>query len=235
MIREELTKRSPIRILESTTRGGLGKGNVGVFAAFRGVGKTACLVHFAIDALLRERKVLHISFTDHADHIYSWYENIFEEMRKAYGLEMAAEIHEDLERNRMIMYFNIRRMAFADLKQKINKLTSDLKFHPEVIIFDGFEPDASSEEFFKGFKSLAVEYGAELWTSYTLPQEQPVPKNAALIGTLSVNLSSISVIVLISVSASGTFLKLLKDHRGDVTDDTHLVLNPTSLLITEEA
>jgi hypothetical protein len=234
VIRQELTKRSPIRILEETTNGGLGQGNVGVFAAFHGVGKTACLVHFSIDALLRGRKVLHISFTDHPDHIYSWYENIFEEMRKAYHLEMAAEIHEELAQNRMIMNFNIHNMAFKELKAKINHLTHDLQFHPEVILFDGFEPGAASGEFVEGFKTLAVEYNAELWSSFALTQEHADSGSADLPESLQSHFSRLSVIVLLAISGKKIVLKLLKDHERDIVADTHLVLNPTSLLITEE-
>jgi len=234
MIRQELTKRSPIRILEKTASGGLGQGNVGVFAAFHGVGKTACLVHFSIDALLRGKKVLHISFTDHPDHIYSWYESIFEEMRKAYRLEMATEIHEELAANRMIMNFNIKHAAFKDLKGKINHLTQDLKFNPEVIIFDGFEPDAASGEFIEGFKALAVEYNAELWASFALAQEHANSESADLPESLQSHFSRLSVIVILAICGKKIVLKLLKDHERNVVGDTHLVLNPTSLLITEE-
>ena len=74
MLKKELNNKSPLRILEKTTQGGLGKGNLGVFAARRGMGKTACLVHFALDALLQGRKVLHLSFAENAEHILSWYE-----------------------------------------------------------------------------------------------------------------------------------------------------------------
>ena len=62
MIQSELIARSPLRILERSTRGGLGKGKIGAIAARRGVGKTACLVHIATDQLLRGKQVVHVSF-----------------------------------------------------------------------------------------------------------------------------------------------------------------------------
>jgi len=50
MIMEDLISRSPLRILENSIHGGLGKGNIGVLASRKGVGKTACLVHIATEA-----------------------------------------------------------------------------------------------------------------------------------------------------------------------------------------
>ena len=47
MVRAELIKRSPLRILERSMHGGLGAGNIGILASRKGVGKTACLVHIA--------------------------------------------------------------------------------------------------------------------------------------------------------------------------------------------
>ena len=80
MLKEEIIKRSPIRILEKSIHGGLGTGNLGVFVARKGVGKTACLVHFATDSLLRGQKALHISFSDDPQHIEHWYTQVFHEI-----------------------------------------------------------------------------------------------------------------------------------------------------------
>ena len=61
MHRKELNERSPLRVLEKSIHGGLGRGNVGVIVARKGVGKTAFLVGVALDDLMRDRKVLHVS------------------------------------------------------------------------------------------------------------------------------------------------------------------------------
>ena len=58
MVKEELVSRSPLRILEKSTHGGLGKGNLGVIAAKRGVGKTAFLVHMATDQLFQGNHII---------------------------------------------------------------------------------------------------------------------------------------------------------------------------------
>ena len=61
MYRKFLNARSPLRLLEKGLHGGLGKGNLGLVLAGRGVGKTACLVGIALDDLLRGGHVLHVA------------------------------------------------------------------------------------------------------------------------------------------------------------------------------
>ena len=60
MDRKQINDQSPLRILEQSSHGGLGRGNLGVVMARAGVGKTAFLVHIALDTLLRDRKVFHV-------------------------------------------------------------------------------------------------------------------------------------------------------------------------------
>ena len=49
MIMKEYVGISPLKILEKTSRKGLGPGNLGVLMARAGVGKTVCLIHIALD------------------------------------------------------------------------------------------------------------------------------------------------------------------------------------------
>ena len=58
MIKTELIKRSPLRILEKSIHGGLGPGNLGILASRKGIGKTACLVHIGIDKLFQDKPVM---------------------------------------------------------------------------------------------------------------------------------------------------------------------------------
>ncbi len=89
---EELFKRSPLRILESSIHGGLGKGNIGVLASRKGVGKTACLVHIATDKLLQGKPVIHVTYASPGGHIINWYEDIFKELAKNRDRESAARV-----------------------------------------------------------------------------------------------------------------------------------------------
>ncbi len=69
----------PLRILESSTKGGLGAGKLGVVMARAGVGKTAFLVQIGLDDAMRERPVLHIALGQELEHVQSWYDALFDE------------------------------------------------------------------------------------------------------------------------------------------------------------
>ena len=104
MIKTEQNKRSPLRILEKSIHGGVGKGNIAVIAAKRG--KTACLVHIATDQLFEDKHVIHVSFSANTNHIISWYEDIFDEIAKKISLDSARDVHDEIVKNRIIMNFN---------------------------------------------------------------------------------------------------------------------------------
>ena len=106
MVKEELNQKSPLRKLEAITQGGAGKGNIGVIASKQGIGKTAFLVHLAVDSLLRDRHVIHVSFDKKTDYISAWYEDIFDEISKKRNLESAMQVHDEMIHNRIIMNFS---------------------------------------------------------------------------------------------------------------------------------
>ncbi len=82
--------------------GGLGKGNVGVVASRAGVGKTALLVQIALDDLLRDRKVLHISHKHAVDHVRAYYDELFHDLAAVSQLDDRGTVQVDVERNRLI-------------------------------------------------------------------------------------------------------------------------------------
>ena len=100
MYRKEVNERSPMRVFEESIHGGLGRGKVGVLVARAGVGKTALLVQIALDDLLRNRKVLHISHLNAVDHVRSFYDEIFHDLVITHHLAQPQQVHLEIERNR---------------------------------------------------------------------------------------------------------------------------------------
>src|SRR5688572_16452635 len=102
MYRKEVNERSPMRVFEGSMHGGLGRGNVGVVVARPGVGKTALLVQIALDDLMRDRKVLHISHEHAVDHVRAYYDEIFHDLASVMRLEEPETVRVDIEKNRLI-------------------------------------------------------------------------------------------------------------------------------------
>src|SRR5438128_12246391 len=102
MYRKDVNERSPMRVFEKSMHGGLGRGNVGVVLSRAGVGKTPLLVQIALDDLLRDRKVLHISHEHAVDHVRAYYDEIFHDLAVSMELENQEQEKADIERHRLI-------------------------------------------------------------------------------------------------------------------------------------
>ncbi len=163
MVREEIIKRSPIRVLEKLTHGGVGKGNIGVFASRRGVGKTACLVHIGTDKLLQGKHVIHASFADDTRHISAWYEDIFREITRRNNLDSAETIHNEAVRNRVIMNFAQDGIHITEIEKSFKALIEQGNFEADAILVDGYDFGRSSVEELQEFREFARSHGLEVW------------------------------------------------------------------------
>src|SRR6056297_728230 len=128
MVKAELVKRSPLRILERSIHGSLPPGSLGAIASRKGVGKTACLVHLATDKLFQGKHVIHVSFAARTDHIISWYEDIFKEIARKRDLENAMSVHDDLIKNRVVMNFSQEGVSPEQVFRSVRAMISDGHF-----------------------------------------------------------------------------------------------------------
>ena len=231
MLREELIKLSPIRVLEKSINGGLGKGNLGVFTARKGVGKTATLVHVAVDKLLRNNKVIHLSFSDNPRHIEIWYDHVFNEIAKAYNLENILDNQEQIIKNRLIINLNKNSTDPQEIESVIKKCMDGAKFYPAMFIVDGFSFYDRERDDFLFWKKFAEQHNAEIWFSATLHRhslefdDQGIPSPASNFKDL------FSVIIMLEPKENHISLKLLKDHDNPQVDQLKLKLNPKTMLI----
>ena len=231
MIKTELIKRSPLRILERSTQGGLGKGNVGVIAAKQGVGKTACLVHIATDQLFQDKHVIHVSFAADTRHIIAWYEDIFSEMASRYQLDSALDIHNGIIKNRIIMNFKQDAAAVPYIEKRIRALMDSGIFRVDTLVIDGFSFENGSIEGLREMRKFASELGLEMWFSASLKKE-PVP--GKIPDELAPFLDEIAILICLEPQGEQTRLHLLKDHASTPVHDIHLELDPRILLISRE-
>ena len=231
MLRDELIQRSPIRIFEKTIHGGVGKGNLGVFTGRKGVGKTACLVHLAIDKLLSHKKVLHLSFSEDPHHIEKWYEQTFQEIAQAYKLENVLNNHEQIISNRLILKYKI---TSHDLEKTINSIRNfikDANFSPDIIIIDGFSFETASENDFTSWKSFAEDINLPLWFSATLHRDNLEFDDKGIPTPVNKFQHIFAVIIMLNPKQDYIDLSLLKDHDTQKCESLQLKLDPKTLLI----
>jgi hypothetical protein len=234
MVRNELIQRSPLRILEKSIHGGLGKGNIGFLVSRKGVGKTACLVHIATDKLLQGRNVIHVSFSSRTDHIINWYEDIFKEIAKKRQLEAAMDVHDEVIKSRVIMNFSQDGIATDQIMRSIRAMISEGHFEADVIIVDGYDFRKSTPADLHAFKEFALEADLAIWFSGTVRREESETDDHGIPLVLKDFENDIDVLISLTPVEDHISLKLVKDHGRYVIEDLNLKLDSKSLLIAEE-
>ncbi len=231
MLKTELIKRSPIRVMEKTIHGGLGKGNLGVFTARKGVGKTACLVHVATDKLLNDKKVLHISFSDNPQHIEGWYKQVFQEVANAYKLENSYEIFDNTMHLRLILHFKQDNTSLDNVKAHFKQFKDSLDFIPEMVIVDGFPFEEATLEQLQDWQGFAKELDAEVWFSATLHRHDLQLDDQGVPAPVNQLKDIFSVIIMLNPHEEHIDFQLLKDNGNKDLDKMRLKLDPKTMLI----
>jgi hypothetical protein len=234
MIKKELNERSPLRILERSTQGGLGRGNLGAIAARRGVGKTACLVHIATDQLMQGKQVIHVSFATNPSHIVDWYEDVFREIAEKFDLESVMAVHDEMIRHRIIMNFNQEGIRLPQVIDRLRSMIQDGHFAADSIMVDAYDFAAVTAEELEQIRGFAAEQGLEIWFSVSLGYEQPGYAEAGVPDLLKDLVDAFAIVICLRPEEKHIHLQLVKDHDAAVPEDLHLKLDPKTLLIARE-
>jgi len=235
MINQEMISRSPLRILEKSTQGGVGKGNIGIIAARKGVGKTACLVHIATDQLLQGKNIIHVSFAPNTAHIISWYDDIYREIARRFNTEGDTEIYDSVKRNRVIMNFKQDGIGIAKILSSLKTMIQDGHFTADAVMVDGYDFSKSAPAEFAAFKEFAQELQISLWFSATTHRDDPAKDDKGVPMVLSPFMDYTAILILMVPRDGYVHLNLVKDHDVFPSPDSlQLKLDPQVMLIAEE-
>ena len=232
MVKEELIKRSPLRVLEQAIHGGLGKGQIGVLASPKGVGKTAFLVYIATDKLLQGRPVIHVSYSSRVDYIINWYEDIFTELAKKRKLESAVDVHDEIVKNRVIMNFKQEGARTEQILRSVEALVSFGKFAADAVIVDGYDFSVGATEDLAKFKTFAQKMNLEVWFSASLKENgAPLYEISGMPHLLSGAVDGIDVLITLHAQGDHVELRVIKDRDYPPPGLLKLKLDPKTLLI----
>jgi len=233
-VTDELIKRSPLRILEKSISGGLGKGNIGVLASQKGVGKTACLVHIAADKLIQRKPVIHVSYASRVDHIMTWYADIFKEIAKAPRMGAALEIYDEIIKNRVIMNFKQDGAKTDQVLRSLEAMIVHGNFAAETVIVDGLDFCRAGLDDLRLFKEFAGRLGLEVWLSASLRGDGPLFDDRGVPVMLEPCLDTIDVLISLVHHGNHVHFNLVKDHDRLAPKNLRLKLDPTTLLIAKD-
>ncbi len=231
MVKSELLKRSPLRILEKSLQGGLKKGEIGVLASKKGVGKTACLVHIAVDRLFQGKYVIHVSYASRVDYIINWYKDIFKEIAKKQKIEPSLEIHNEIIKNRVIMNFNQQGTRTEQVLKSIEAMIRHGDFAADTVIVDGFDFTKSAPEDFGRFKDFAQKTGVEIWFSASLKERKPLFDEKGYPTALVNFIEKIDVLLTLKYKDRFIRLDVVKNREYPTTGKPPLRLDPATFLM----
>lgn len=227
MVKQDLIERSPVRNFEKTLGGGVKPGEIGVIASKKGLGKTSILVQIGIDKLLQGSSVVHVSFNQQANHVMTWYEDIFNELAKKKNLDRAADVKADLISKRIVLNFNQDSVTTNQVIKTIKALAEG-GTKPEAVIIDGFDFSKALPESMDQMKSFAKEMNITIWYSANFESS-----DKGLPASLIPFAKDLDVVLFLEPKSDCIQIKVLKEHnKADYGTD--LKLDVKTLLIAEK-
>ncbi|MDR1447005.1 MAG: hypothetical protein LBI90_08940 [Treponema sp.] len=233
MVKSELIARSPVRIFEKSIHGGLKSGEVGLIVSSSGIGKTSVLVQIALDKLLQNRKIIHVSFTQNTGYVLAWYEDIFDEFISRKNLENAQEIRNEVTKNRVLMNFNQDGVTGDQVLKSLRAMILEGGFKAESIIVDGFDFNRMDRSRLENIKNAAQELNLEIWYSCTVKGEGPFWDKQGIPFIIKDYADLVDVIILLDPKSSHIELTVSKDRSSVKLESMAMRLDPKTLLILE--
>ena len=232
-----IDSKSPLRILEQCSHGGVRPGDLGVVMARAGVGKTAFLVQVGIDHALRKKKTLHVALGQDLDHVHSWYDALFD--HQADSLEVSyREARELLSRNRLIQTYQSSELDPEKLAELLRLYQNKLDFVPKAILIDGFDWKAANPadvvSQIASLKQLASTVDAELWMSAQTQRAVTTNHPTQITAPCAVCSDHIDVAIFLEPEGRDVSIRLLKEHDNPSPSATHLVLHTDTMQISQD-
>ena len=232
MLKNELILKNPLRRMGYESDDILDKGQFGAVMARAGVGKTAFLVQLALNCMLREKKVLHISLDDPVKKVSLWYKEVFSRIATQYDIPQSGQLWDAILPHRFIMTFRVEGFSVPKLEERLTDLIEQDIFKPDMMIIDGIPFEDSMSPDLANLKTLVNKHPMHVWfTIRTHRHEDPDPNGTPLQFIPVADLFEVAI-HLVPVGKQ-ILIKALKGARphGDQTD---LMLDPATMLIKDQ-
>jgi hypothetical protein len=232
MLKNELILKNPLRRMGYESDDILKGGEFGAVMARAGVGKTAFLVQLALNSMLREKNVLHISLNDPVKKVSLWYREVFNRIATQYAIHQSAQLWDAILPHRFIMTFKVEGFSVPKLEERLTDLIEQDIFKPQAMIIDGLPFDDTLNQDLADLKNLASHQGMHVWfTVRTHRHEEPGPSGTPAQLIQIADLFEVAI-QLVPVGKQ-IQIKAFKGpgSRGDQPD---LMLDPATMLIQDQ-
>ena len=222
---------SPFGKMGNKTEDVIKDGNFGAVLARAGVGKTALLAQMGLNALLRQKNVLHISLNDPVTKVGLYYKEVFSNIAEQNKIQGVSTIWETLLPHRFIMTFKVEGFSVPKLKERLTDLTEQNIFSPDIVIIDGLPFDENVKNALNELKALAESQKFSVWFTITThrheeDQSQEFPPQIAPFSDLFE--------VIIQLKPEGKTIHVLPLKGGDeAANQSALIFDPAKMILIE--
>jgi replicative DNA helicase len=169
------TKETPWEVINELTDGGLGKGELGVFVAPAGIGKSWGLINIGANAIKKGQTVLHYTLELNEAYVGLRYDSVVTGIANQNLKHYQSQVKEDLEKldgELIIKYYPTKTVSVLGLRGHIEKCIMQGR-KPDVVIVDyadllrghGQEKRHELEGIYEDLRGLAGEYEIPVWTA----------------------------------------------------------------------
>ena len=230
MLKKDLILRNPLKLIgpdEALLQPGAFCG----VTARAGVGKTAFLVQIALYNQLRSKNVLHISLNDPVRKVDLWYREVFRRLSDKYQVDPIDRLWEEILPHRFIMTFRVEGFSVPILSERLNNLSEQDIFLPQMIIIDGLPFDSDISAPLTELKQFARENDFQVWfTIRTHRHEEPGPDGVPL--PLSPVYDLFDVVLQLQPEGKEVHVRPLKG-GGHEEGEPSILLDPSTMLLID--
>jgi hypothetical protein len=167
MLKNDLIVRNPLRLLGHESEAIVPEGGFGAVLARAGVGKTALIVQVALNTMLQQKNVLHVSLADPVDKVNLWYQEVLNSLAHQYHVRQIKDLWESIQMHRFIMTFKVEGFSVPKLEERVRDLTEQQIFNPHMVIIDGLSFDERLRTPLEGLKTFSKNHRLHLWFTVT--------------------------------------------------------------------
>ena len=230
MQKEDLIKKNPLRVLNPLSVESLPDHRMGLVMARAGLGKTAILVQIAMDSMLRDQKVLHVSVGEDLGKAKAWYDDIFKYIAEGFQLENAAEVENELMRNRIIMTFKEAAFSRPKLEERLNDLVYQNIFRPDIVVVDGYDFGEADYESIMDLKEMMAAMNVQVWFSALLHRDDDRVSAAGVPAPCHEVDGLFDTVILLQPKQDAILLDIIKDEY-DSAGGKVLNLDPSTMMV----
>jgi hypothetical protein len=231
MLKKEIIYRNPLLNLGYEHEDILPNGGLGAVLAYAGVGKTALLVQVALNMMIREESVLHVSLQDAVSKVDLWYHELFHNIAANFNEAEIQEYWDKIQSYRFIMTFRVESFSVPTLEERLTDLMQQNIFKPHTVIIDGYKFDEAGRGQLVLLKELAQKYAMRIWFTVHVHRNEKPAVSGLPVSFLHVT-DLFNVIVQLEAKGEDVYINALKGKSSTAKPQT-LLLDPATMLIKD--